>query len=90
METRLLAFEDETSVIYIARWANGLIGKEVPDDPRYIVVRVMQFQLVKGSSGYDAMLLAEVTERQSETQVALSEADVEVIQELTSSIDEPL
>jgi len=36
-----------------------------------------------------AMILVEVTERLSDTQVALREADIEVIEELTSSIDEP-
>ena len=35
------------------------------------------------------MILVEVTERLSDTQVALREADIEVIEELTSSIDEP-
>ena len=90
METRLLACEHVTSVIEIASWANALLGKEVPGEPDHLVVSVQQFQLVNGSSGYDAMLLVEVTERQNDTQIALSAADVEVIQELTSSIDEPL
>jgi len=34
------------------------------------------------------MILVEVTEKHSDTQVALKEADIEVIEELTSSIDE--
>jgi hypothetical protein len=55
------------------------------------VARVVQFQMISGQSGqssYDAMILVEVTERQFETQVALRAADIEVIQELTSTIDE--
>lgn len=88
METRLLAYEHAVTVSEIAAWANSLIGKEVPGDPGFTVVRVIQFQTTSGQSGYDAMILVEVTERQFDTQVALSEADIEVIEELTSSIDE--
>lgn len=91
METRLLAYEHAVTVNEIAAWANSLIGKEVPGDPGFSVVRVIQFQTTSsqnGQSGYDAMILVEVTERQFDTQVALSEADIEVIEELTSSIDE--
>ncbi|TMD69351.1 MAG: hypothetical protein E6I91_02265 [Chloroflexi bacterium] len=88
METRLLAYEHAVTVSEIAAWANNLIGKEVPGDPGYTVVRVIQFQTTSGQSGYDAMILVEVTEIKPETQVALSEADIEVIEELTSSIDE--
>ena len=88
METRLLAYEHAVTVSEIAAWANNLIGKEVPGDPRFTVVRVIQFQTTSGQSGYDAMILVEVTEIKPETQVALSEADIEVIEELTSSIDE--
>jgi hypothetical protein len=91
METRLLAYEHAVTVSEIAVWANGLIGKEVPGDPGYTVVRVIQFQTISGRSdqgGYDALVLVEVTERKLDTQVALSEADIEVIEELTSSIDE--
>ena len=88
METRLLAYEHAVTVSEIAAWANNLIGKEVPGDPGFTVVRVIQFQTISGQSSYDAMILVEVTERPSDTQVALSEADIEVIEELTSSIDE--
>lgn len=91
VETRLLAYEHATTASEIATWANNLIGREVPGDPRYTVARVVQFQVISGQSGqssYDAMILVEVTERQFETQVALREADIEVIQELTSTIDE--
>jgi hypothetical protein len=88
METRVLAFEHAATVSEIAAWTNKLIGEEVPGDPGYRVVRVVHFQLVSGQSGYDAMILVEVTQKESATQVALSEADIEVIEELTSSIDE--
>ena len=91
METRLLAYEHAVTVSEIASWANNLIGKEVPGDPGFTVVRVIQFQTISGQgvqNGYDAMILVEVTEKHSDTQVALKEADIEVIEELTSSIDE--
>lgn len=97
METRLLAYEHAVTVSEIAAWANNLIGKEVPGDPGFTVVRVIQFQTISnqgnqgnqgGQGGYDAMILVEVTEKHSDTQVALKEADIEVIEELTSSIDE--
>jgi hypothetical protein len=88
METRLLAFEHATAVSEITAWSNNLIGKEVPGDPDYSVVRVIHFQLINGQSGYAAMILVEVTERQFEPRVALAEADIEVIEELTSTIDE--
>lgn len=90
METRLLACEHAALVSEVAHWANALLGKEVPGEPEYIVERVLQFQLLTGHSGYDAMILVEVTERHTETQVALREADLAVIEELTSTIDEPL
>ncbi|MHB8596877.1 MAG: hypothetical protein ACYDER_08705 [Ktedonobacteraceae bacterium] len=88
METRLLAYEHATAVSEIAGWINDLIGKEVPGNPGYIVVSVVQFQLLNNQGGYDAMILVEVTEKQFEAQITLREADIEVIQELTSSIDE--
>jgi hypothetical protein len=56
----------------------------------YTVVSVLRFQLINGQSGLAAMLLVEVTEKHQEPQLALKEADIEVIQELTSSIDEPV
>jgi hypothetical protein len=89
VETRLLAYDHGATVSEIAVWANDLIGKEVPGDAGYTVVRVIQFQVINGQSSYDALILVEVTERQLDTQVALKEADIEVIEELTSSIDEP-
>jgi hypothetical protein len=89
MESRLLAYEHATSVNEIASWANNLIGKEVPGDPDYLVINVLQFQLLSSQSAYDALILFEVTHTNPETQVALKEADIEVIEELTSTIDEP-
>jgi len=73
----------------IAAWANGLIGNEVPGNPGYFVVRVIQFQIINAQNGYAAVILVEVTQREPDTQVALSEADIEVIEDLTSSINEP-
>ena len=92
VETRLLAYEHAASVGEIAAWANNLIGKEVPGDAGYSVVSVLRFQVMNGQSGYDAMVLVEVTQKdleEDETQVALKEADIEVIEQLTSTIDEP-
>jgi len=93
VETRLLAYEHAASVGEIAAWGNGVVGKEVPGDPGYSVVSVMRFQVMNGQSGYDAMILVEVTQKgleEGETLVALKEADIEVIEELTASIDEPV
>lgn len=88
VETRLLAYEHATTVSEIAGWTNDLIGKEAPGNPGYIVVGVVQFQLLNNQGGYDALILVEVTEREIETEVTLRAADIEVIQELTSSMDE--
>ena len=88
VETRLLAYEHAATVSEIASWTNNLIGKEVPGNAGYIVVGVVQFQLTNSQSSYDALILVEVTEKPFETQITLREADVEIIQELTSSIDE--
>ena len=89
MESRLLAYEQATTVNEIASWANNLIGKEVPGDPGYIVISVLQFQLISSQSAYHAMILFEVTQNNPGQQVAMKEADIEVIEELTSAIDEP-
>jgi hypothetical protein len=89
MQSRLLAYEHAATVSEIASWANNLIGKEVPGDPHYIVIRVVQFQLISNQSAYDAMILFEVTHKNLGMKVALKEADIEVIEELTSVIDEP-
>ncbi len=92
METRMLGLEAAHTVHEIATWANDLIGKEVPGLPDYRVVRVIQFQLLSTQKGYDAMLLVEVAERPVDTtkQVAISAADIEVIEELTAAVGEPL
>ncbi len=86
MDTRLLAYDEATTVSEIASWANALIGNGVPDAPGLQVVRVVQFQLLQQSQGYAALLLVEVTERPPETQVALKEADIAVIEQMTSVI----
>jgi hypothetical protein len=88
MDTRLLAYDEATTVSEIASWANTLIGNEVPDAPGLQVVRVVHFQLLHQSQGFAAMLLVEVTERPPETQVALKEADIAVIEQITSAIGE--
>ena len=88
VETRLIAYEHAATVGEVAGWTNDLIGKEVPGNPGYILVSVVQFQLIDNQGTYDALILVEVTEREIETQVTLRAADVAVIQELTSSIDE--
>ncbi len=94
METRMLGLEAAHTVHEIATWANDLIGKEMPGLPDYIVVRVVQFQLLTTQKGYDAMLLVEVAERPLDTdtseQIALRAEDIDVIEELTSAIGEPI
>ena len=90
METCMLAYEQAETVTEIAAWANGLVGKAVPDYPDYRVVKVIHFQLVRTQNSYDAALLVEVRQWiDEESQVTLREADVEVIEQLTSTIDEP-
>ena len=88
MQSRLLAYEHATTVNEIATWANNLIGQEVPGDPNLLVISVMQFQLLSNQSFFDAMILFEVTHKEPGTEVALKEADIEMIEELTSAIDE--
>lgn len=90
MESRLLGYEHAATVSEIASWTNNLIGKEVPGEPGYIVISVLQFQLISSQSAYDAMILFEVTQKNPEMHIALKEADIEVIEELTSTIDEPI
>jgi hypothetical protein len=91
METCMLGYERAETVTEIATWANELIGKAVPGYPDYRVVKVVQFQLVRTQNGYDAALLVDVIEWLNEdSQVTLREADVKVIEQLTSVIkDEP-
>jgi hypothetical protein len=92
METRMLGLEAAHTVHEIAAWANDLIGKEVPGLPDYRVIRVIQFQLLSTHKGYDAMLLVEVAERPVDTteQVALRAEDIEIIEELTAAVGEPV
>src|SRR5579872_6187950 len=91
METCLLGYERAETVTEIAAWANELVGKAVPGYPDYRVVKVAQFQLVRAQNGYDAMLLVDVMEwLNEESQVTLREADVKVIEQLTSTmLDKP-
>ena len=89
METRMLAHEEAASVTEIATWANDLIGRAVPNAPDYRVVRVVRFQIVNRGSGYDALVLVEVTEKPDEPQeaeIALKEEDIVVIEQITSAI----
>ena len=86
----MLGYERAATVTEIAAWANELVGKAVPNHPQYQIVKVIQFQLVPIQDGYDAMFLLSVTEWPDEhSQIALREADVEVIEQLTSVITEP-
>lgn len=83
----MLVYERADTVTEIASWANELIGKAVPGYPDYRVLKVVQFQLVRTQNGYDAALLVDVMEWLNEdSQVTLREADVKVIEQLTSSI----
>ncbi|SRR6266487_287113 len=91
METRMLGYESAATVTQIALWANDLIGKEVPGLPDYRVIKVVRFQILNAQSGYDAMILVEVAERPPDTDnLALRAADIEVIEELTSTVGEPV
>ena len=90
METCMLAYERAETVTEIAAWANELIGKAVPGYPDYRVVKVVRFQLIPTQNGYDAALLVEVRQwLDEESQVTLREADVKVIEQLTSTMNEP-
>ncbi len=90
METCMLAYERAETVTEIATWANELVGKAVPGYPDYRVVKVARFQLVPTQNGYAAALLVDVMQWiDEESQVTLREADVKVIEQLTSVIDEP-
>ena len=90
MQTRLLGYEYADSVKVIERWANSLPGTEAPGSPGTVVVGVLRFQIVlRHDSYYDALVLVEVTDTPMEMQLELKEADIEAIEEITSSIDEP-
>ncbi len=86
----MLAYERAETVTEVATWANELVGKAVPGYPDYRVVKVVRFQLLRTQDGYDAALLVDVMQWiDEESQVTLREADVKVIEQLTSTIDEP-
>ncbi|GCE06976.1 hypothetical protein [Dictyobacter aurantiacus] len=88
METRLLGHERADTVLDVAAWANDLIGKDLPGQPGYRVIKVIQFQLVQLDAGYDAMVLVEV---QNEGEfLNLKEADVEAIVDITSAVDDKI
>ena len=87
MDTRLLAYERAATVTEIAAWANDLLGKEVPGSPGYQVVRILQFQFTNQGTSYAALLLVEVTNTSFDNQVALKEADMVEIEQITSSIE---
>jgi len=90
MQTCMLGYEQAKTVIEIASWANELVGKAVPGYADYRVVKVVQFQLVRTQTGYDAALLVDVMEWLNEdSEVSLRESDVKVIEQLTATILEP-
>ena len=85
----MLAYEQASTVTEITNWANQLTGKAVPGYPDYRVLKVVQFQIIRTNNGYDAALLVDVMEwLNEESQVTLREADVRVIEQLTSTIGE--
>lgn len=89
METRLLGYDHAASMTEISAWANGLIGKELPEFPQYQVIRIIHFQALATQDGYDALILVEVVERLEETeQIAIRAEDIAVIEELTSTVGE--
>ncbi|GLV60346.1 hypothetical protein KDH_71660 [Dictyobacter sp. S3.2.2.5] len=88
METRLLGHKGADTVLDVAAWANDLIGKELPGQPGYRVIKVIQFQLVQLDAGYDALVLVEV---QNEGEfLNLKAADVEEIVDITAAVDEKI
>ena len=90
METRIVSYEQAKTVSEITIWANDLIGKEVPGVPGYRVVSILRFQLLSSTdgAGYSAMLLVEVMQEQVEEQIALREADIVAIEQITSTVDD--
>jgi hypothetical protein len=84
MDTRMLAYEHAATMAEVANWANGLPGKEAPGSPGYRVVRVLRFQVLAKGDRYAALMLVEVTD----SPVALKEADVIEIDNITSTIED--
>jgi hypothetical protein len=90
MDTLLLAYERATNMTEIADWANRLRGKEAPGAPGLRVVRVVRFQILDKGEYYTALILVEVSNLSSENQVALKEADMVEIEQITSGIEDAL
>ncbi|MEO6890521.1 MAG: hypothetical protein ABI456_14120 [Ktedonobacteraceae bacterium] len=88
MKTRVLGYEHAATITEIETWANDLLEKEAPGSPGHIVVSIIQFQIIPAHNGYGAMFLVEVIEHYPEEQIALKEADIVVIEQMTSSLDE--
>jgi hypothetical protein len=88
MDTRMLAYEHAATMAEVANWANGLPGKEAPGSPGYRVVRVLRFQVLAKGDRYAALMLVEVTDRSPDNPVALKEADVIEIDNITSTIED--
>jgi hypothetical protein len=90
LETRLLAYDRATFVSEIATWANGLIGKVLPDFPQWRVVRIVSFQVATLRNEFSALLLVEVTELEPDDMqhIELRAEDILTIEELTASIDD--
>lgn len=88
MDTRMLAYEHAVTMTEIANWANELSGKEAPGSPGYRVVCILRFQVLDKGDRYAALVLVEVTDISSEIQVALKEADMVEIEQITSTIED--
>ena len=88
MDTLLLAYERATNMTEIAGWANALRGKEAPGAPGLRVIRVVRFQILDKGEYYTALILVEVSDLASENQVALKEADMVEIEQITSGIED--
>ncbi len=88
MDTRMLAYEHAATMAEIANWANGLLGKEAPGSPGYRVVRILRFQVIARGDRYAALVLVEVTDTSSNNPVALKEADMVEIDNITSTIED--
>ena len=88
MNTCMLAYEHAATMTEIANWANELSGKEAPGSPGARVVRILRFQVLDKGDHYTALLLVEITDISDENQVALKEADMVEIEQITSTIED--
>lgn len=86
METRLVGLEQVPSITVVASRGNELLGKEVPGNPGYIIIKIVHVQVIPQPGGYDALLQVEVDQQEP---LNLKAADVEAIVELTSTIEAP-